>query len=277
MADGFARTYNAELLFEEIPQVNKVDLLASLRQRCGKVEPLDGNATSNLLSFVYPDHPISYSDKTVAAQTFVAISPTGLNSGKAEAALQQSWDWPEARSVVSRCRSTLLITDLMSSGLEYKERLALFQKALSAVLDVVPCLGIHWLPSQRFVSPSAYVQSKHPDTFDRLFPAVNVRMFNISNGAHGETLMDTLGLAALGVPDLQCHFLGLDSQAIARVLYNSAYYLFDSGDVIGDGQTIQGIGANDRWRCQHEDALVGPDRVVVDINPGRQYAAGNRH
>lgn len=277
MSNGFANIYSAQLLFETVPKVDKAKLLSILRRYCGHVESLDGSATSDQLSFVYPDYPIVLGDANLSAQTFMSVSPTGLDAEKAEPALQQTWDWPEVRSVVSRCRSTMLVTDLMTGSLEYKARLELFQNVVSAVIEALPCLAIQWIPSQRFVSPDAFFQSKQKDSFDRMFPAVNVRLFKISNGAENETLMDTLGLAALGVPDLQCHFKNLDVSEIAGVLYNSACYLFDNGDVIGDRQTIQGIKPEDHWRCQHEDALVGPPRIVLDIDPGKPYAAGDRH
>ncbi len=60
------------------------------------------------------------------------------------------------------------------------------------------------------------------------------------------------------------------------MLYNAAYYLFEHGDVIDDGDTIQGIPTDQRWTCQHELALAEPEREVIDINPGPPYAAGNR-
>ena len=276
IADGFANIYSAQLLFEATPQIDTVGLLSALRQHCGRVEPLSGSMTSDNLSFVYPDYPVMLADATLAAQTLMTVSPTGPSAENSEAALQQTWDWPKARSVFARCRSTMLVTDFMTGTLEYRARLGLFQNVISAVLERVPCLAIHWLPSQRFISPDAYVQSKEAQSFDRLFPAVNVRLFTISNGAENETLMDTLGLAALGLPDLQCHFKGLDVSEVARVLYNSACYLFDNGDVIGDQQTIQGIRPEDHWRCQHEDALTEPARIVLDLDPGKPYAAGNR-
>jgi hypothetical protein len=87
--------------------------------------------------------------------------------------------------------------------------------------------------------------------------------------------MDTLGLAALGLPDLQCHFHGLEVNEVAGLLYNTAWYVFENGDVIEDGQTVDGVDGH-RWRCQHEVALVPPEREVLDINPGPRYAAGPR-
>ncbi len=281
--DGFVRTYGVQLLFAQPPQINKIDLLNALRRRIGRVEPLDGNALAGLTSFVYPDHTTTYGDgMTLPAQTIFSDLPNGLEADRVEPALQQCWDWPQARDAVARCRAAMLVMDLMSGRLEYKERLTLVQQAVSAVLDIAPCLGILWMPAQRLVDPAAYIRSKQPEIADPLFPAVNVRLFNINsvddatNKVTGETLMDTVGLAALGVPDLQCHFVGLEVSDVARMLYNAAYYLFDKGDVVADGQTIQGIRPQDRWRCQHEAALVGPERIVLDINPGRPYAAGGR-
>ena len=60
------------------------------------------------------------------------------------------------------------------------------------------------------------------------------------------------------------------------MLYNSAIYVFEHGDIIEDGHTIQGIGADDRWKCRHESSLLPRERVVIDINPGPPYAAGDR-
>ena len=88
--------------------------------------------------------------------------------------------------------------------------------------------------------------------------------------------MDTLGLAALGLPDLQCHFRGLAPEAVAPLLYNTAYYIFEKGDVIDDGHTVEGVTPGERWPCQHEASLVEPRRVVIDLDPGPAHAAGNR-
>jgi hypothetical protein len=88
--------------------------------------------------------------------------------------------------------------------------------------------------------------------------------------------MDTMGLAPLGLPDLQCHFSGLETTAVGQMLYNTAYYLFEHGDIIQNGHTVAGVPTERRWVCQHETALVVPERTVLDINPGSPYAAGKR-
>lgn len=89
-------------------------------------------------------------------------------------------------------------------------------------------------------------------------------------------LMDTLGLAALGLPDLQCHFRSLTPNEVALLLYSLASYVFEHGDVIANGHTVEGIAAGSRWRCRHEVSLVPPEREVIDIDPGDPFAAGSR-
>ena len=53
-------------------------------------------------------------------------------------------------------------------------------------------------------------------------------------------VMDTLGLHVFGLPDVQCHFRDREPGEIATMLFSTAVYLFRSGDVIADGNTISG-------------------------------------
>jgi hypothetical protein len=271
--DGFRRAYGVELLYAIAPTIRKPQLLRALAKRCPAVEPLDRNRQEGLLAFVHPDHMIELKDATIPAQ--ITVSPLErAPSGEAiESALQQSWDFPQARNVVAQCSAAVLVTDLMSSGLPYQERLDLFSRSLLAVLEVAPPEAIHWVPTQRVVNPLAFRRAADRSASARFFAgAVNVRIFNVG-GAEGIMLMDTLGLAALGLPDLQCHFRTLDPNDVVPLLYDLALYIFERGDVFDNGHTVDGV-AGVRWRVQHENSLSKPDRVVLDIDPGIQYAAG---
>ena len=147
---------------------------------------------------------------------------------------------------------------------------------LRAVLAVIPSQAIHWTQAEQIVGSDDFLSCSTGSLADLLGAGpINVRLFNIEN-SDGAVLMDTRGLSSFGLPDLQCHFRGLDAQPVARVLYNTAFYVFEYGDVIEDGQTVTGTEPSSRWICRYEDSLVGPDRVVLDLNPGIPYAAGNR-
>jgi hypothetical protein len=281
MTSSFAKTYGVELLCDAIPAISKPVLLGHLQARCPGATALDKDPSSVSLSFVHPDHPIHLSDVRIAAQTLVAISSNPLSTKGLAAALEQTWNFEAAREVIARCASSVLVSDFMSGSLEYRERLDLFHRSLRAALDTIPCLAIHWQPSGRIVDPHAWSEAFDCADPSRLLMsgAVNIRLFNIKGHDDeeiGEMVMDTLGLGALGLPDLQCHFKALDPTKVAGALYNLATYVFEKGDMIDDGHTVEGVGPESRWRCQHEDALVGPARVVLDLDPGAPHAAGNR-
>ena len=263
--------YMVELLYEVLPSIDSDRLHAELQKRCGRVEELKSNGRSH--HYAFPDFQVSYREGEVPAQVLLVYPDSGHPLSNLDDALQQSWDWPAAGDAVANCRVSLLLTDMMAGGLDPRQRLSLFHDTLEAMLLLAPCRAIHWVRSQQLVDPVAYLVARQSPTFHPLQSALNLRFFRISNGQPDEAVMDTMGLAGLGLPDVQCHFTGLDPDAVARVLFNSAYYLFDQGDVIEDGHTIQGIQPEDRWRCQHEIALAAPKREVLDLNPGVPYAA----
>ena len=270
---GVASTYGVQLLCDTTPQIDKAKLLAAIRTRCPGAKFLDGNPNSGLLAFAHEDHP---NQLGIAAQTLVAIADKPIQQASFKDAIRQSWSFAEATQTIAGAHASILVTDLMASGLKYADRLSLFHGALAGVLAAVSCRAIHWQSSQCIVNPAAFLEAFEQQPSALFFAgALNVRLFNISSNP-GECVMDTLGLAALGLPDIQCHFHGLDKAKMARLLYNLGWYIFESGDVIADGQTIDGLTPGSRWICQHEESIVAPNRIVLDLNPGVGFAAGQR-
>ncbi|MGC4090131.1 MAG: DUF4261 domain-containing protein [Polyangiaceae bacterium] len=277
--NAFARTYGVELLYPQKPSIDKLRLLEAVQRHCAGAKLLDPNPSSGLLGLVHADHPVQLADGAVPAQTFIAVADKPLRPELLEPVLQQTWEFPEARGAVTAAAWSVLVTDMMSSALPYKERLSLFESCLRGVLDAAPCSAIHWRESGRIVDPEAWQRDfDSGDAAERFFAgAVNVRLFKMQDGASDDVmLMDTLGLGALGLPDLQCHFHGFDPGQVARVLYNTAWYVFEQGPVLEDGHTLDGVGRGSKFRCQHELSLARPERMVIDLDPGPAHAAGKR-
>ena len=83
----------------------------------------------------------------------------------------------------------------------------LFRGALRAVFENVNCLAIDWKLTEQLGDPQEFLLCQEKsDIESRLWGFINVRLFWIEGT--NDLLMDTLGLAALGLPDLQCHFRG---------------------------------------------------------------------
>jgi hypothetical protein len=273
---GFARTYGVELLYEAPPVFDRPALDAAVKALTTNVERPGGDDPSAPLVYVHLDHVTTFADGKSKAQTAVVPGEAVPDLSRLNSALEHTYDWPGAREAVNRARASVLVTDLLSSSLPYAVRLNLLESVLLGVIEVAPPLAIHWQPSGKIVDPAALRRhlSQGP-AYAPLHGAVNVRMFQIAGTEH-DILMDTLGLAALGLADLQIHFRHLDPNKVAGLLFNYAHYLFAKGDVIEDGNTIQGIEPGQKWVARHELSLIEPQRVVIDLDPGEGFAAGNR-
>lgn len=269
---GYASTYGIELFCENEPQLSKTLLLDKIAANGINVQPIDGNRNSGHLHFLYPDFLIEYDEGHLPAQSLITKADKPFDLTKYESTIQQSWHFKEAAAALKRCHSSVLVTDFMASQLNYLDRFNLFLNIAVAAVEAIPCLAIHWLSSQQIISPTDFLNNVGQIP---LYGAINIRFFRIA-GTAGDMLMDTLGLAAFGLPDLQCHFHGLDQNRVSQVLWNTAIYIFQHGEVIESGHTVAGITPTDKWKCQYEEALVEPKRVVVDLNPGPSFAAGNR-
>lgn len=198
------------------------------------------------------------------------VAVTSLIDGKTLPDVSQTWDWAGADAAVTRCRYALLVSEMFFDGSDREERLS----ALNAVIRILvaqtrPVL-IHWPQSQRVVDPDVEA--------DDLGGAINIRLFGV-DGDPEALVMDSLGLYLFGLPDVQCHFRDREPAEIAALLHSTASYLFDSGDVIDDGNTISGsqdLDPTSAYACFHESALIAPHRQVLDIDLGDPYAAGRR-
>ena len=200
-----------------------------------------------------------------AADTFGVVAPAPSKKELA-AALGHTRDWPDADAAVARARAAVRVVEELPS----EERLGAFVARVAEAARKLPCVAVWWIPAERVLSPAAVADAARDDDPARV--CINVRLFHVEEGRSDERVMDTVGLAALELPDVQCHFFALDVAAVAALLDETARYLWNEGDVIGEGDTVPGIDGTP-WACRREDALVDPPRDVVDVTPPAGHAA----
>jgi len=252
--DGFAETYSVELYMKEKPIILENKLLENIKKYCGNVKIIS-NEDKNL-TFAFMDYILNYRNVSVPVTMMISIS--------------------DEESESESCKIKVLVTDLMAIGLEYKKRVELFQKALYAIVELINCEGINFHIAEQLISREDYLENNPlNDEYDPLFGILNVRLFKIE-GEKNEYIMDTLGLSSIGLCDLQCHFKNLDTSEISNILYSYGYYIFDNQEVVDNMTIVEGISKEDKWKCRHEVALVEPERVVLDINPGKEFSSENR-
>ncbi|WP_136609053.1 DUF4261 domain-containing protein [Paenibacillus dokdonensis] len=286
---GFARVYAVELKYRQQPHLDRNALFEKMERYTGKVAPpdqqkteeaelavweADEQADKDMLHFFHLNYMVSYSEGEMPAQTSL-MDMENRPAADYVTAIQQSWHWQEAAQTLEECNHSLLLVDMMASGLDPQSRLQLFTGVLRAILETAPCDAIYFRESDKLVEPGAYLAAIEEDAL--LYGAMNIRFYNVEGTESGraEGLMDSIGLAALGIPDVQCHFYDLEPDEVAGHLTNIGYYLFKQGDVIADGETI-GFTEDMRWRCEHQYALAAPHRVVIDMDPGEGYYAGRQ-
>jgi hypothetical protein len=255
----------AELWFEESPDLTDPDLLAALRS----LSPgTDVNQDSITVPYVGSDGTGQVGGGSPPLVTVVMPSTSLGQSGKQRPDGSQTWDWDGAEAAIARGSAGVIVTELLMAGWSAQDRVAALTRVLVELCRLTQPVAIYWAQSQRVSDPVALAA-------DDLNGIVNVRFFAVA-GDEEAMVLDTLGLHVFGLPDLQCHFRDREPAKIAGLLYATALYVFDSGDVIADGNTISGLEANERYVCRREPSLLEPPRLVLDVDLGDPYAAGRR-
>ena len=267
MPDLFA----LEAFYPQAPELNAAAWQQHLQAQLGTVDIVSANPSLILLAL--RDFCVDYEDaQGVPAQiTIMLPDKQGFDLADYQAQLQQSWDWQDAADTLAQCRYTVAITELFARGLSIAERATVFRAVINTLIELTQPAA--FCPAQVgcFFNPQTW--QAHQQNGHWHYGFINVRFFNIENSDDGAILMDSQGAGVFGVPDVQCHFKGeLDPNEVAHFLFNTAIYLMEQGDVIEDGHTI----GEDYWSCRHEDALIAPERLVLDIRPN-EFAAGSYH
>lgn len=253
------------LFFEDKPILDKEKILSELKLRFNEVNTAEGGETP--LAFFFPEYMINLKDSSIPAQGAILEMDAKVNLDRYTKAFQQSWHWSDAESVMQKCNFEINLVDLMSRTLPHQARLDFFQKFVISVVKATNPSAIYFRNSDKLLDPTDFLEACDSENSAFLHGAMNVRMFNISNGGKNELLMDTLGLHAFGIADFECRFSNYDPSEVAGALQNVAYYVFDTGDNIRSNSTIQGVGKNPIWRTRYSDSKVEPTRLIVEVIP----------
>jgi Domain of unknown function (DUF4261) len=253
----------AELWYPEPPDLTDPELVAALRSLSPDTEVQQDSIT-------VPYQGPETNGRAGSAPLVTAVMPaTPLGQrGKQRPDVSQTWDWDGAEAAVARGTAGVIVTELLMASWSPQDRVTALTRVLAELCRLTHPVAIHWAQSQRVSDPAALA-------VDDLNGILNVRFFTVA-GDETAMVLDTLGLHVFGLPDLQCHFRDREPGKIAGLLYATALYVFDSGDVIADGNTISGLDGDERYVCRREPSLIEPSRLVLDVDLGDPYAAGRR-
>lgn len=241
----------------------------ALQKTFGKVTMVaDTNQT--LTTFALDDYMVVYKDGKMPAQVLLANFVPFEKDDITQIQRTQLWDCADPDALLNDCKYKLMISDFIAAGLPYQRRCAMLTNWLKTALDLFPdCFAI-WVPSSgKVLTREQVLQNPYHEEDEFICYGVNVRFFYVQGT--DDMIVDTLGLYAIGLPDIQYHFHSLDPNMIVNHAYQTAIYLYENEAPIKSGETIDGISKDGRidhsiqWKCQYENALIQPARTVMDI------------
>lgn len=231
--------------------------------------------SSGLLSFALMNHTVTYKDDVkVPSQILISDFNPIKNPIGDEVTRSQFWDCPNGAELLDSCSWDIFLSDFLALGLDPVERAGILSDWVEIALDLFPeCAAVYFAPSGKLLAAENMKNNPYEGSLRFFYGGVNARFFNIQGT--NDMLVDTLGLYALGLPDVQYHFHDLDPNDVVHHAYNTAIYQFQNNVPIESGHAIGGISPEDKWKCQYENSLIQPVRTVLDIEAG-SFASGNR-
>ncbi len=269
-------------VFEQKPVMPDMAVfLSAMNRRFGQVTTLKEFAympenPQDLTSFILWDHQVYYEkDEREVPSQLVLYGPDEFDQDQFDRlTIANFWKCPDKEGFLSKCNYSIMASNMLAAGLPFEQQYGILAEYADLILEMFPdCIGIYWPHSQNLVPREKYLKTSwNAKNLHFLDGGLNVRFFTLTGS--DEMLFDTMGFAALGLPDLQLHCKEIEPDDAVRFLRNLAAYLYHYGDVIEDGNTVEGIDG-EKWKCRHEEALAGPARVVLDIHAG-ELAGGDR-
>ncbi len=263
--ENYPEMLNCKLLFINQPKVDADKILEELKKSFDTVENISQDKS---FIFQFPEFKIELEDATLPAQCLIAVPDDNkFDVEIPDVAFQQNWHWSEANEIVEKCNYEILITDFMSRNLPYKERVNLYMTFLTAVTKATQPNAIYSFHGEKIVDPAQLIENWESGQKPILDVLCNVRLYNISDSENNELIMDSVGLHSFGLPDFQIKFSEFEANDIANLLWNYVYYVFEYGDIIENGNTLEGIESGSKWKCEREIATLSPERVVINVLP----------
>ena len=278
--------FMVQLLMKEKCNTPSIERMTEvLSRRIGRVEAAEpsGNMADtmkNIAVFAALEHIGHFRDGQGPVQVSVMpceeFYPEKIDGMKRS----QMWDCLQDRDrILAECRYCVFANDILCGALDPLERAGFDMDYLEALLELYPaCEAVYCLNTGKLILADT-VRNRTAAGLDRYIRyVVNARFFNISGT--NDHVVDTLGLSLLYLEDLQYHFHDMDPNWVVNHAYNVASYILANRRPVKDGDTIDGvvdgrINQSIQWKCHFEDAMVKPDRSVLDICMN-EYAAGNR-
>ncbi len=267
--------YVMRLLFREKCEMPPLAaIVEKMNEQFGEIDIVSEKPSA--MMFALRAHTVAYAGAKQVPSQLLMTGCTEITEPIGDAvARTQFWECPNGVELLDSCKYQVMISDFLAAGLPALERAGILAGWMAMSLELFPtCTCVYIDASCKLLTADSARNNPYNDARRFIWFGVNARFFNIQNT--NDRLVDTLGLYALGLPDVQYHFHDLDPNHVVHHAYNMAIYQFENNAPIKSGETVGGIEPEDKWGCQYERSLIQPIRDVLDIETGK-FASGNRN
>jgi hypothetical protein len=190
--------------------------------------------------------------------------------GNLQRAAEQSWGWDRAKAVPGQHRAFVRVRSSYLFGASDDAKVfppdydplaeLLFVTRVARALLRLPSALAYFNPNGETLHTADTIDDSLDFHAQRGLPPLdvwgNVRLFNPDNGW---LLMDTVGMGQLDRPDCEACFPNgrYDPREVDNFFRNCSAYLLEHGEIIEDGDTMNGPG-DVNWRAQHVEETLSP-------------------
>lgn len=283
LVENISKSVAIELLFEEMPTRPTANaIFREARKIFGDINII--NRDENDIEFSV-DKFVAYNEDNTTFPVVLAMGNiTDFDDKVAVSEFERTQIWNVANSeeLLSKYKYAVKIWDVNAQRQIPKERAIMLVDWLNVALKLYPKCQAIWIKSAGKLQLAQSIKNlKETGIVKYLYSMVNIRFFNVPNT--NEFIVDSVGLANIGLSDVQFHFKGMNPNKVANLAYSLARYILNNDDImIKDGDTIDGMNDEGKmtpevqWICRYEDSLIEPLRPVLDIDTDK-YAAGDRN
>ncbi len=259
------------LMREECAMAQKDKTCTTMNKYLGEVDCLAYG--ENLTGFAIKKYPTKLNGEAAFPHLMLSGCSRFEKEMIGEKAIGQMWNcMAERDKILSECRYHMIAYDEQAATLQAHDKADMLMDYMEALVEIYPgCEAVYFMNSGKLIKASEIRNHEVPREERFIYFAVNARFFYLNQ--RDNLVVDTLGMDALMLPDLQFHFHDADAEWIMSYAYNLASYIFRNNNPIKEGDTIDSIYKGElveeiQWTCSYKNALVKPERMVIDIFMG---------
>jgi hypothetical protein len=237
----------------------------------------NGFVAVDVVDQCWPDHmgDPKTDTMTFGAWTMGHFGPFAYPGGLQRAA-EQCWSWEAGESIPERHKAFVRIRvsyafgakdddPVMPDDYEPLPELEFVTKMASSLLDLPGSL-CYFNPNGEVLRGQDGLRESLNFAWSNELPPLdawsNVRLFNVNPEW---SLMDSVGNGQLDIPDTEAffHTESFDFGEVDNFIRNVSLYVLKKGEIVNDGDTMDGPGGI-RWQShQFEDSVCDPPRSVL--------------